>query len=144
MECLRKIRWSELLPAATPISPAAALISAAALLASCQVSAIHAEPSPVDVYKEDPVAVSRGGAIFRSVCSGYCHQTTPTTGDALFLFDCSWKHGGSDQEIFQTITTGVPDTRMIGFADNLPEGYADTWRIIAWLRTRSHCDDLNP
>ena len=58
-----------------------------AILGACQVSSIVSERSPADPYKEDPTAVARGGAIFKSVCSGYCHQLTPTTSDALFLFD---------------------------------------------------------
>ena len=120
-----------------------AFLSALALLAACQVSNQPAS-SPADLYKEDPAAVARGGAIFKSVCSGYCHQTTPTTSDVPFLFDCTWKHGNSDQEIFRTISSGVPGTRMIGFAANLPEGNDDTWRIIAWLRINSRCDDLTP
>ncbi len=115
-------------------------LAAASILAACQIASVDSEPSPANGYKEDPAAVARGGAIFKSVCSGYCHQTTPTRGDTPFLFDCTWKHGDSDQEIFQTITDGVPDTRMIGFAENLPEGYEDTWRIIAWLRTNSKCE----
>ncbi len=124
----RNLRWS-------------VLLAGTAILGACQVSSIVSERSPADPYKEDPTAVARGGAIFKSVCSGYCHQLTPTTSDALFLFDCTWKHGDTDQEIFQIITTGVPNTRMVGFADNLPEGYQDTWRIVAWLRHNSRCDD---
>ena len=131
MGCLGKTKWSVFFPAT-------------ALLAIVQGLSMHAESSPADRYENDVAAIMRGGAIFKSVCSGYCHQTTPTPGDALFLFDCTWKHGGSDQEIFHTISKGVPDTRMIGFAANLPEGYEDTWRIIAWLRANSQCGDPNP
>ena len=51
---------------------------------------------------------------------------TPSTSDALFLFDCEWKHGAGDEEIFNTISNGVPNSRMIAFEDALAEGYDDT------------------
>jgi hypothetical protein len=52
----------------------------------------------------------------------------------VFLFDCEWKHGSSDQEIFDTVTIGVASTRMLGFGSNFPEGEDDLWKIIAYLR----------
>ena len=42
--------------------------------------------------------------------------------------------GNSDQEIFATVTTGVPATRMVGFGSNFPEGEDDLWKLIAYLR----------
>ena len=95
------------------------------------------EPSIVEAFMQDPVAVARGDALFIGTCSGYCHSLTPDSGDALFLFDCEWKHGGSDEEIFNTVTEGVPNTRMIGFGNNFPEGDDDLWKIIAYLRTNA-------
>lgn len=93
------------------------------------------EPTIVQGFMADPDAVGRGEALFVGTCSGYCHTTAPDDTDALFLFDCEWKHGGSDDEIFATVTNGVPSTRMVGFGDNFPEGADDLWKIIAYLRT---------
>lgn len=82
----------------------------------------------------NPAAVARGEAIFAGSCSAYCHTTEQEETDALYLFDCEWKHGNSDQEIFATVTTGVPATRMVGFGSNFPEGEEDLWKLIAYLR----------
>ena len=102
------------------------------VLVACNKAPV--EPSIVESFMADPVAVARGRALFIGSCSGYCHKLTPEPGDALFLFDAQWKHGGSDQEIFDTVTNGVPDTRMIGFGTAFAEGDDDLWKIIAYLR----------
>jgi mono/diheme cytochrome c family protein len=94
-----------------------------------------AEPTVVEAFMADPEAVGRGRALFAGSCSGYCHRIQPGESDALFLFDCEWKNGGSDQEIFDTVTNGVPNTRMVGFGSNFPEGDDDLWKIIAYLRS---------
>ena len=88
-------------------------------------------------YMTDPEAVKRGRLLFVGTCAGYCHKLTPERVDALYLFDCDWKHGSSDQEIFNTVTIGVPNTRMLGFGTNFPEGENDLWKIIAFIRTNS-------
>jgi len=93
--------------------------------------------SRADSYMTDPEAVKRGRLLFVGTCAGYCHKLTPERVDALYLFDCDWKHGSSDQEIFNTVTVGVPNTRMLGFGTNFPEGENDLWKIIAFIRTNS-------
>ena len=93
--------------------------------------------SLADSYIIDPEAVKRGRLLFVGTCAGYCHKLTPERVDALYLFDCEWKHGSSDQEIFNTVTAGVPNTRMLGFGTNFPEGENDLWKIIAFIRMSS-------
>ena len=93
--------------------------------------------SLADSYMADPEAVKRGRLLFVGTCAGYCHKLTPERLDALYLFDCEWKHGSSDQAIFDIVTTGVPNTRMVGFGTNFPEGENDLWKIIAFIRTNS-------
>ena len=111
------------------------LLVALALLAACGgESDSPAEPTVVQAFMADPDAVARGGALFAGTCAGYCHSRLPGNSDAVFLFDCEWIHGGSDQEIFDTVTVGVPNTRMVGFGSNFPEGDDDLWKIIAFLR----------
>jgi mono/diheme cytochrome c family protein len=108
----------------------------ATLLAACGDSggSGSVEPTVVQGFMADPTAVARGEAIFVGTCAGYCHTLTPGDSDALFLFDCEWKHGGTDQNIFDTVTVGVPNSRMVGFGSNFPEGDDDLWKIIAFLR----------
>jgi len=91
-------------------------------------------PSRVETFMADASAVARGEALFAGTCAGFCHATEPSETDALFLFDCEWKHGELDQEIFDIVTVGVPNTRMVGFGSNFPEGDDDLWKIIAYLR----------
>ncbi len=105
------------------------------------LTACGGEPEPpadeptVEAFMADPEAVARGEALFVGTCAGYCHSRQPGDSDAVFLFDCEWIHGGSDQEIFDTVTVGVPNTRMVGFGSNFPEGDDDLWKIIAFIRT---------
>ncbi len=95
-----------------------------------------AESPVVAQFMADPAAVARGQALFTGSCASFCHTLEPEADlDALFLFDCEWKHGGSDQEIFNVVTKGVPGTRMVGFGSNFPEGDDDLWKLIAYLRT---------
>jgi mono/diheme cytochrome c family protein len=89
--------------------------------------------SPADAFVADPAALKRGKSIFIGTCGGYCHSTVPGPRDAPFLFDCVWIHGGSDQEIFATVSNGVPNTAMVSFSGMLPEGDDDIWRVIAYL-----------
>ena len=49
------------------------------------------------------------------------------------------EHGGSDEEIFHSISAGVPGTRMSPWAGALPQGDDDIWRVIAYLRSASTC-----
>lgn len=114
---------------------------AVVLLTACGRDASVTEPAPealtvVQAFMADPAALQRGEALFTGTCAGYCHSFSGPNADALFLFDCEWKHGGTDEDIFRTVTTGVPNTRMVGFGTNFPEGEADLWKIIAFLRSR--------
>lgn len=94
------------------------------------------ESTPAELFAADPDAVKRGKSIFTGTCGGYCHNTSPGPRDAPYLFDCVWKHGGSDQEVFNAIANGVPGTRMVAFKGALPEGDDDIWKVVAFLKTR--------
>lgn len=92
---------------------------------------------------QSPADIARGKALFTGTCGAYCHRpNTPASGvavsDAPSLFDCNWIHGGSDTQIFQTITRGVNGTRMVAFGGAIPD--EDVWRIIAYLRSASQCE----
>ncbi len=98
-------------------------------------------PSPVAGYLNDPAAVKRGKRVFAGTCGAYCHKLIPGQADIPYLFDCTWKHGTSDQEIFKTIRDGVSDTQMVGFGGALPGGDDDIWKIIAYLRRTAKCSE---
>ena len=92
------------------------------------------ELTHVQAVMQDSTALARGEALFLGTCAGYCHSLTPEQTDASYLFDCEWDYGSSDEEIFAVMSDGIPDTRMVGFGDNFPEGDEDKWRIIAFMR----------
>ena len=88
-------------------------------------------------YRNDPAALRRGQELFLGSCVNFCHnliEEESDVADALFLFDCRWKHSGDNAEIFRVIKEGIPGTRMVGFGDNFPGGDDDVWKIIAWIR----------
>ena len=119
-------------PAAAP-TPAPTAAPAAAPAAAATTSG---GDSPVATYLADPAATQRASQLFRAVCTGYCHTSQPTVErNAPNLFDCEWDHGSSDQEIFDVIAAGVPDTQMQGFGERLPE--EDLWKIVAYIRQKA-------
>ena len=109
------------------------------LLCLVLLSGCPSADSPADTFALDPNAISRGKNLFVGTCAAYCHGMQPGHRDAPYLFDCEWKHGEDDSDVFRVIREGVPSTRMPSFADKLPEGDDDIWKLIAFLRTKSTC-----
>jgi mono/diheme cytochrome c family protein len=113
----------------------------------CLVSFIGASvkaDSPVDKslknkFTGNAEAIATGKLIFEATCTGYCHSAAGSSraGRCPNLFDCDWKHGGSDGEVFHAITEGIPKTEMLGFKGKLPDEIL--WKIIAYLRSASQC-----
>ena len=99
-----------------------------------------ASESPAARYGKDPAAVERGRLVFIGSCGGYCHDIHGAERAAPSLLDCTWKHGGSDDEIFHTIAEGVPNTQMPPWKKGLPGGPDDIWKVIAYLRSASTCE----
>jgi mono/diheme cytochrome c family protein len=114
-------------------------VSRVALLLAVAALACKPPESPATKYLRDPEAVKRGRLIFVGTCGAYCHSTHDVERDAPSLFDCEWKHGGSDTEIFASISNGVPNTRMPAWKGALPQGDEDIWKVIAYLRSASEC-----
>jgi mono/diheme cytochrome c family protein len=124
----------------------ASLTLALALLVAGPAGAgSSAKPAPAPAAAADPVPqllrspadVARGKSLFAGTCGAYCHKMTNAPADAPFLFDCDWLFGGSDEQIFHTITHGVPNSRMVPFGGAIPD--QDIWRIVAYLRSASQC-----
>jgi mono/diheme cytochrome c family protein len=126
-------------------SSAASVVAAASLLlvavtagrASGNDTAAAGAADPVPALLKSPPDVERGRGLFVGTCAAYCHHMTPGPGDAPYLFDCDWLHGGGDADLFRTITKGVPDTRMVAFGGAIPD--ADVWRIVAYVKSASTC-----
>jgi hypothetical protein len=123
-------------PVSTPAPAAAAAQPPETSTSSATAAASDA--SPVATYLADPQGMTRAAGLFRAVCTGYCHSTQPAANrEAPNLFDCDWTHGSSDQEIFDVIAAGVPDTQMQGFGERLP--HEDLWKLVAFIRQKSTC-----
>lgn len=117
-----------------------ALIAGGAIaFGAASFPASSAERDPVPAMIKSPGDIAQGRAIFTGVCGAYCHKITPVHNDAPYLFGCSFKHGGSNLEIFHTVTHGVPGTRMVSFKDAIPDD--DLWRVIAYLKSASQCEN---
>jgi mono/diheme cytochrome c family protein len=112
-------------------------VGGALTLAGCGDKNGAAADDPVPNLLKDAAAVERGQSIFVGTCGAYCHKMTDTPADAPYLFDCGWLHGGSDKEIFNTITHGVPKSRMVAFAGAIAD--EDIWKIVAYLKSASQC-----
>ena len=125
----------------TRLAAAAVAGLALAIAATC---ARPAPPPPLEspaiAFERDPVAVKRGKGLFIGTCGAYCHSLHDgARGDVPDLFDCAWKNGATDEDIFLAISNGVPGSRMIGFKDALPDGDTDIWKLVAFLRVESTC-----
>lgn len=111
-----------------------ALVALAATLPLCSCGS---STTPADAFRADAEALKRGKALFAGTCAGYCHSPAVERA-APYLFDCTWRKGsGTDQEIFDAIADGVPNTAMLGFRGKLPEGDADIWRLVAYIKDSS-------
>ena len=126
------------------MTQASARVAAALALAigsACAKPATEAKPgSPAIAFEQDPAAVKRGKSLFIGTCGAYCHSMHDgARGDVPDLFDCAWKNGASDEQIFIAISNGVPGTRMVGYKGVLPDGDTDIWKLVAFLRVESTC-----
>jgi mono/diheme cytochrome c family protein len=92
-------------------------------------------------FTGDAAAVAFGKTLYEATCTGYCHTTATAkrVGRCPNLFDCEWKHGNTDGEIYHTLNEGVPNTEMVGFKGRLPDEIL--WKITAYIRSASQCKE---
>ena len=104
----------------------------------------YAETNDKNPFAGNAEAIAAGKTIYEGVCAGYCHATETSTraGRCPNLFDCEWKHGSGDEEVFHTIAEGVAKTEMIGFKGRIPDEML--WKVIAYMRSVSRCADAPP
>lgn len=81
----------------------------------------------------DAVAVRQGQNIYRGRCA-VCHGIDAKGYRGSDLTTGDWVHGGSDRQLFATITRGVAGTEMPG---NTSLSEDEVWMLIAYLRTLS-------
>ena len=105
-------------------------------LTACSEAEPEVTMSLLEVYMTDAEAIERGRRIFVGSCADYCHGAEPERGEDVNLFDCRSSYGNSSEDIFRIVTTGIPNTRMVGFGNNFPEGQNDLWKLIAYIQTQ--------
>jgi cytochrome c oxidase cbb3-type subunit III len=101
-----------------------------ALLIVCSVPDAAQEPAK-QTSRANATAVKEGASLFRANCSP-CHGLNAQGGGrGPDLTSGRWTHGSTDDEIFRTISQGVPGTEMPanGFEDS------EIRAIIAYLRS---------
>lgn len=108
----------------------AALVTAASVAAVGAQAKTEHETNPL---AGNATAVRQGQNIFRGRCA-VCHGIDAKGYRGSDLTTGDWVHGGSDRQVFRTITTGVPGTEMPA-SGNLSED--EVWMLIAYLRTLS-------
>lgn len=98
---------------------------------------LEAEQNPVPATEE---SITKGRVVYTRFCRS-CHGTEGK-GDGgggadgvtvANLVDDTWDHGGADEEIFKTITEGVPpDLYMEPWEGRISE--EDIWNVINYIR----------
>lgn len=70
------------------------------------------------VFSDDPAVLASGKTVYDRNCVA-CHKAAGEGGIGPNLTDDYWLHGGSIQDIYNTIKNGVPDKGMIAWGDVL-------------------------
>lgn len=111
----------------------AGFLGLAALLGPAAVQAADdAAVADVAVPTEDPAAVELGKTRYGEKCSGFCHGSAGKGGRAPCLVCNRFKHGASNAEIIQNITTGITKTPMGAFGEVLTR--EEILAVVAYLR----------
>ena len=119
-------------------SAARILLCSVLLVAGYGVYAF-AQPAPVaDVianpFAQDAAAPAAGKAVFEATCAA-CHGPGAAGSErAPALNSGTFRHGGSDSDLFQTIRSGVPGTQMPSFS-GLPSD--SVWRLVSYIKSLS-------
>lgn len=101
-------------------------------LTVCGAVGVAAQQRPVtNPLAGDANAVTQGRNIYRGRC-GVCHGIDAKGYRGSDLTTGDWVHGGSDAQIFNTISNGVPGTEMPANTNMSDE---EIWMVVAYLRT---------
>lgn len=101
-----------------------------ALVVLVSMQAQHGSSTTVNPYTS-PADSAAGSAVYRGRCAG-CHGLDGSgTGSGPRLNTGIFRYGRSDEDLFLTITKGVPGTAMPAFSLS---GRV-TWQLVSYLRT---------
>lgn len=83
-------------------------------------------------FAGDAKAIAEGKAIFMKNCTD-CHADDATGIAGPNLTDSQWNYGGSDSEVFETVTKGRGNGSMPPWKGTLGEEGA--WKVITYIRS---------
>lgn len=114
-----------------------------------QKLATSSAASPEETFKEgetyvamaDESALAAGGQIYKTNCSS-CHGLAGEGGIGPNLADNFWLHGGSYNEIVNTIVKGVPEKGMISWKPILSK--KEILQVASYLETLKGTTPPNP
>ena len=84
-------------------------------------------------FAGNKAAVAAGAVLYQQTCQA-CHGGEARGDRGPALATGSFRHGGEDSDLFQTIRNGIPGTQMPAFRDLATD---NIWRIISYLRSLS-------
>ncbi len=93
---------------------------------------------------KDQKSVAKGGELFQQTCSP-CHAANGGGGIGPNLTDRYWIHGGAPNDIYQTITDGVPAKGMAAWGGQLgAEAIQNVTAFVLTLRNTNVPDGKPP
>ena len=113
------------------LSLASALALAGALSLGAQE---HAGQDGANPYTSAEDAAA-GGRIYRGHCAS-CHGLDGSGGKGADLTTGRYRHGSSDEELYETFSKGIPGTEMPGTFFNGKQ----LWQVVSFVRTLVKAD----
>jgi cytochrome c oxidase cbb3-type subunit III len=112
---------------------------AALILVCLPVAAQHGSTTATNPYT-GPEHVEAGAKLYRSQCAG-CHGPNGSgTGAGPSLTSGMFKHGGSDEGLFRTVSKGLPGTSMPGFSFS----GLQIWQLVTQVRALGIVHGVSP
>jgi putative heme-binding domain-containing protein len=90
------------------------------------------QQKPVENPRTSPEDVAAGGRIFRAHC-GVCHGPDGAGGRGANLTRGEFRHAGSDEDLYNVISVGIPGTEMPGIFFHGTQ----LWQVVAYVRSLS-------
>jgi putative heme-binding domain-containing protein len=110
---------------------------ACVMAARAQPPARTPRPLPANLPETNPYTspedLALGKKLYQGRC-GHCHGQNGEGGRGAVLTAGSFRHGGSDRELFATIRNGIPNTEMPG-AFSVPA--VEIWRVVGYVQQLS-------
>jgi len=95
-----------------------------------QIKVGAATPEALVALSKDPTAMALGKQVFVSTCAA-CHRADGGGNVGPNLTDSFWLHGSAPEEIFATVSRGVPDKGMPAWQPQL--GMLKTQAAVAYV-----------